>query len=76
MASHHEKNAKSPGFADVQGPGSASSAGKLSVSYPRAEDMDTPTSPFSVNKAPDYTAGDVEVDGPNTPNPMSNTGDH
>ena len=77
MASHHEKNAKGVSPAAVDGPCEASSVSKLSVSYAKPESMDGPCEDQHYTKAPDGPGtGSIEVDGPNTPNPMSNTGDH
>jgi hypothetical protein len=77
MASHHENNAKGVSPISVDGPCEDSKVSKLAVSYPQPITMDGPNEDQKFSKAPEGPGtGSIEVDGPNTPNPMSNTGDH
>jgi hypothetical protein len=77
MASHHEQNAKGVSPAAVDGPCEASSVGKLSVTYSKPAELQGPCEDGTISKAPNGPGtGSIPVDGPNTPNPMSNTGDH
>ncbi len=66
MPSHHERNAKGVTAADVQGPGSSSSVGKLNVTYKAVDPDDTPASPTSITKEPQYADGSEQIQGPNS----------
>lgn len=70
MASHHEKNKTNDKPVDVQGPGSSSVVGNLSVSYSKPGDVQGPAPVVPLSQVPSITTQEPPLDSPNVPNPL------